>query len=99
MSAADVARAWVLRLRTGPDPRQVRYLTRANLAWVVRHRAFTPWYLVRYARLARTIAHHMVQRPADEEEEQQRNGSVEIGVMPGLHRFINGDRTGQDQRQ
>jgi acetyltransferase-like isoleucine patch superfamily enzyme len=48
-----VIRAWALRLRTGRDPRQVRYLTRENLAWVVRHRAVTPWYLVRYARLAR----------------------------------------------
>jgi acetyltransferase-like isoleucine patch superfamily enzyme len=31
----------------------VRMLTLANLAWVVRHRAWTPWYLVRYARFAR----------------------------------------------
>lgn len=46
-------RRWALRLRTGRDPRQVRYLTRENLAWVLRHRACTPWYLVRYARLAR----------------------------------------------
>lgn len=46
-------RAWTLRLRTGRDPRQVRYLTGDNLRWVLRHKAFTPWYLVRYARLAR----------------------------------------------
>jgi acetyltransferase-like isoleucine patch superfamily enzyme len=50
---ADVARAWALRARTGRDPRQARYLTRESLRWVVRHRAVTPWYLVRYARLAR----------------------------------------------
>jgi acetyltransferase-like isoleucine patch superfamily enzyme len=32
------------------DPRQARFLTVASLRWVVRHRAWTPWYLVRYAR-------------------------------------------------
>lgn len=37
------------RSRSG-DPRQARYLTWASLRWVVRHRAWTPWYLVRYWR-------------------------------------------------
>jgi acetyltransferase-like isoleucine patch superfamily enzyme len=32
------------------DPRQARYLTWASLRWVVRHRAWTPYYLVRYWR-------------------------------------------------
>jgi acetyltransferase-like isoleucine patch superfamily enzyme len=31
-------------------PRQARFLTWASLRWVVRHRAWTPWYLVRYWR-------------------------------------------------
>ncbi len=53
MPLADVARAWAVRVRTGRDPRQVRYLTAESLRWVLRHRALTPWYLVRYARLAR----------------------------------------------
>ena len=44
-------RAWAERLRNGRDPRQVRYLTADSLRWVVRHRAYTPWYLVRYWRL------------------------------------------------
>jgi acetyltransferase-like isoleucine patch superfamily enzyme len=35
------------------DPRQCRYLTLASLRWVLRCRAYTPWYLVRYVRLAR----------------------------------------------
>ncbi|RIQ20222.1 acyltransferase [Jiangella rhizosphaerae] len=35
------------------DPRQARYLTPSSLRWVVRHRAWTWWYLVRYARLLR----------------------------------------------
>lgn len=33
------------------DPRQARYLTLASLRWVIRHRAWTPWYLLRYWRL------------------------------------------------
>ncbi|HZI97681.1 MAG TPA: acyltransferase [Actinomycetales bacterium] len=44
-------KAWVVRLRAGRDPRQVRYLTADSLRWVVRHRALTPWHLVRYWRL------------------------------------------------
>lgn len=47
-----VIAAWVVRLRQGRDPRQARYLTRASLRWVVTHRAYTPGYLLRYARLA-----------------------------------------------
>lgn len=39
-------RAWLRR-----DPRQARFLTAASLRWVLRNRAFTPWYLVRYWRL------------------------------------------------
>ena len=48
-----MARAWAVRLRTGRDPRQVRYLTPQSLRWALAHRAVTPWYLVRYVRLAR----------------------------------------------
>jgi acetyltransferase-like isoleucine patch superfamily enzyme len=32
------------------DPRQARYLTWSSLRWIWRHRAWTPWYLVRYWR-------------------------------------------------
>jgi acetyltransferase-like isoleucine patch superfamily enzyme len=35
---------------SGAGPRQARFLTLASLRWVVRHRAWTPWYLVRYWR-------------------------------------------------
>ncbi|MEU6155745.1 acyltransferase [Actinosynnema sp. NPDC047251] len=35
------------------DPAQARFLTLASLKWVLRHRAYTPWYLVRYWRLLR----------------------------------------------
>lgn len=43
------------RLRGLPprDPRAARFLTYASLRWVVRHRAWTRWYLVRYLRLLR----------------------------------------------
>jgi acetyltransferase-like isoleucine patch superfamily enzyme len=38
-----------------PDPHlhSVRFLTLASLRWVFRHRAYTPWYLVRYWRFLR----------------------------------------------
>lgn len=32
------------------DPRQARFLTLASLRWVIRHRAWSRWYLVRYWR-------------------------------------------------
>jgi acetyltransferase-like isoleucine patch superfamily enzyme len=32
---------------------QARFLTVASLRWVIRHRAWTPWYLVRYWRFAK----------------------------------------------
>ena len=38
--------------RTTRDPRQARLLTLASLRWVIRHRAWTPYYLLRYWRMA-----------------------------------------------
>ncbi|WP_028930907.1 acyltransferase [Pseudonocardia asaccharolytica] len=35
------------------DPQQACFLTLASLRWAIRHRAITPWYLVRYLRLLR----------------------------------------------
>ena len=35
------------------DPDQARFLTRASLRWVFANKAYTPWYLVRYYRLAK----------------------------------------------
>lgn len=32
------------------DPRQARFLTLASLRWIARHRAWTPYYLLRYWR-------------------------------------------------
>jgi acetyltransferase-like isoleucine patch superfamily enzyme len=42
--------AWRARTR---DPRQVRFLTAASLRWVIAHRAYRPWYLLRYWRFWR----------------------------------------------
>ncbi|MGH3612075.1 MAG: acyltransferase [Pseudonocardia sp.] len=50
MWGAPLRQRWA---RHGRDPRQARFLTFASLRWVIRHRAWTPWYLVRYARLLR----------------------------------------------
>ncbi|MET9023940.1 acyltransferase [Actinopolymorpha sp. NPDC004070] len=37
-------------VRRSRDPRQARFLTLASLRWMVRHRAWTPYYLLRYWR-------------------------------------------------
>jgi acetyltransferase-like isoleucine patch superfamily enzyme len=44
------------------DPRQARFLTWASLRWVIRHRAWSWWYLVRYWRffLLRLRSPHIV---------------------------------------
>lgn len=41
------------RRRRAPELRSARVLTLASLRWVLRHRAYTPWYLVRYWRFVR----------------------------------------------
>jgi acetyltransferase-like isoleucine patch superfamily enzyme len=38
--------------RSPQELRSARFLTFASLRWIVRHRAWTPWYLVRYWRFA-----------------------------------------------
>jgi acetyltransferase-like isoleucine patch superfamily enzyme len=50
MWGAPLRTRWRWRRR---DPRQARFVTLASLRWVIRHRAWTPWYLVRYWRLLR----------------------------------------------
>lgn len=39
--------------RRPPELRSARFLTFASLRWVLRHRAYTPWYLIRYVRFLR----------------------------------------------
>ena len=36
--------------RSEPELRSAQFLTLASVRWIVRHRAWTPWYLVRYWR-------------------------------------------------
>jgi acetyltransferase-like isoleucine patch superfamily enzyme len=43
--------SWRHRWRSGRDPRQARFVTLAGLRWMLRHRAYTSWYLIRYWRL------------------------------------------------
>src|ERR1044072_3480739 len=45
---ADRVRGW---RRSRRDPDQARFLTLDSLRWVIRNRAWSPWYLVRYWRL------------------------------------------------
>jgi len=45
--------------------------------------------------LARPLAHHMVERAADQEEEEQRHGGVEIGVGLVMHRLIEAHAEGE----
>ncbi|MDR6596266.1 acyltransferase [Saccharothrix longispora] len=47
------APVWTRWRTSRRDPEQARFLTLASLRWVLRHRAYTPWYLVRYWRLLR----------------------------------------------
>ena len=49
MWGAPIHRRW--RGANLRDPRQAKFLTLASLKWVLRNRAYTPWYLVRYWRL------------------------------------------------
>jgi acetyltransferase-like isoleucine patch superfamily enzyme len=37
-------------LRPDSELRSARFITLSSLRWIVRHRAYTPWYLVRYWR-------------------------------------------------
>jgi acetyltransferase-like isoleucine patch superfamily enzyme len=51
MWGAPVWTRWAAWRQNRLDPRQARFLTADSLRWVIRNRAWTPWYLVRYARL------------------------------------------------
>jgi len=79
--------AWLVRLRDGRDPRQARFLTAESLRWVLRHKAFTPWYLVRYWRLlVLKLRHpHVVTRGM-----VFLGRRVEIEARPGYGRIVLG---------
>ncbi|PWW55442.1 acetyltransferase-like isoleucine patch superfamily enzyme [Actinokineospora spheciospongiae] len=66
------------------DPAQARFLTVASLRWVLRNRAYTPWYLVRYWRLLkfRLVNPHVVLRGM-----VFLGRDVEIHARPGFGRL------------
>ncbi|MHB8341452.1 MAG: acyltransferase [Mycobacteriales bacterium] len=73
--------------RPGRDPRQARFLTWASLRWVVRHRAWTPYYLIRYWRflLFRLANPHIVT-----EGFVFLGRGVELYARPGFGRLVVG---------
>ncbi|MBB3051726.1 acetyltransferase-like isoleucine patch superfamily enzyme [Prauserella isguenensis] len=70
--------------RTRNDPDQARFLTKESLRWVLRNRAYAPWYLVRYWRLLKfRIANpHIVLRGM-----VFLGKNVEIHARPGYGRM------------
>lgn len=74
-------------LASSRDPRQARFLTPQSLAWVVRNRAVTPWYLARYYRFAMLKLRH----PEVVTEGFVFLGkNVELRARPGYGRIILG---------
>ena len=71
------------------DPRQARFLTVASLRWVLRHRAWTPWYLVRYWRLLR-MRMRVRHRDVVTEGMVFLGRRVEIAARPGYGRVVLG---------
>ena len=53
MWGSPLADRWRRSRWSRRDPGQARFLTLASLRWVIRNRAWRPWYLVRYWRLLR----------------------------------------------
>ena len=74
-------------VRRSKDPRQARFLTLASLRWVVRHRAWTPYYLLRYWRfLLLRIRHPYVVT----EGFVFLGRRVDLGARPGYGRLVLG---------
>jgi acetyltransferase-like isoleucine patch superfamily enzyme len=76
----------VLR-RPDPDLRSARFVTLASLRWIIRHRAYTPWYLVRYWRflIFKLLNPHVITRGL-----VFMDRGVEIRARPGYGRMILG---------
>ncbi|MGA8113189.1 MAG: DapH/DapD/GlmU-related protein [Actinocatenispora sp.] len=69
------------------DPRQARFLTMASLRWVLRHRAFTPHYLLCYLRFARRV---LLRRDVVAEGFVFLGRRVELTARPGHGRIVLG---------
>jgi acetyltransferase-like isoleucine patch superfamily enzyme len=76
----------VLR-RSDPELRSARFVTPASVRWVLRNRAWTPWYLVRYWRLLsfRVRHPHVVLRGF-----VFLDRGVELYARPGYGRLVLG---------
>lgn len=68
------------------DPRQARFLTLASLRWMLRHRAVTPYYLVRYWRFLRL----RLRRDIVTEGFVFLGRGVELTARPGYGRIVLG---------
>src|SRR5438270_10371806 len=79
MWGAPMAARW-----RGRGSGQAKFLSLASLRWVLRHKAYTPWYLVRYWRLLRfRLANpHVILRGM-----VFLGRGVEIHCTPGLGRL------------
>lgn len=78
--------AWRAWAGARAEPR-TRFLTTASLRWVIRNRAWTPWYLIRYWRFLRfRLAHPQVRT----EGLVFLGRNVEIEVRPGFARLVLG---------
>lgn len=69
------------------DPRQARFCTWASLRWVLRHRAFTPYHLVRYWRFLLFRLRH---RDVVTEGFVFLGRRVDVSTRPGFGRLVLG---------
>src|SRR5699024_3845918 len=82
MWGAPIRTRWQgARLR---DPQQARFVSLASLRWVLRNKAYTPWYLIRYYRLVkfRLANPHVILRGM-----VFLGKNVEMHSTPGLSRL------------
>jgi acetyltransferase-like isoleucine patch superfamily enzyme len=77
----------VLQRPDRPALRSARFLTWTSLRWVLRHRAYTPWYLVRYWRF---LAFKLRNRHVITRGFVFMDRGVEIYARPGYGRMVLG---------
>jgi acetyltransferase-like isoleucine patch superfamily enzyme len=77
----------VLQRPDRAELRSARFLTWASLRWVLRHRAYTPWYLARYWRFFRFKVRnrHVITRGL-----VFMDRGVELSARPGYGRLVLG---------
>jgi len=73
--------------RRAPELRSARFVTLASLRWVLRNRAYSPWYLLRYWRF---LAFKLRNRHVITRGFVFLDKGVEIEVRPGYGRLVLG---------